>query len=109
MEDVLGFVVFHSGFEVSERVKGDLVDPRVVQLCSHFLRRLIRLRCVSHYGCLRMPTESVFLRKENREKLRKAEEKTSFSLARLINLLVEEGYLDELVTKHRKGNLRSAY
>jgi hypothetical protein len=56
-----------------------------------------------------MPTESVFLRKANREKLRKAEEKTGLSLARLINLLVEDGHLDELVTKHRKGNLRSAY
>jgi len=56
-----------------------------------------------------MPTESVFLRKGNREKLSKAEEKTGLSLARLINLLVEDGYLDELVTKHRKGNLRSAY
>jgi len=49
-----------------------------------------------------MPTESVFLRKGNREKLRKAEEKTGFSLVRLIDLLVEEGYLDELVVKHRK-------
>jgi hypothetical protein len=56
-----------------------------------------------------MPTESVFLRKGNREKLRKAEEKTGLSLARLINLLMEEGHLDELVTKHRKGSLRSAY
>jgi hypothetical protein len=36
VEDVLGFVVFHGGFEVSERVEGDLVDPRVVQLCSDF-------------------------------------------------------------------------
>ncbi len=58
---------------------------------------------------MRVPTESVFLRKANREKLRKAEEKTGLSLARLINLLVEDGHLDELVTKHRKGNLRSAY
>jgi hypothetical protein len=56
-----------------------------------------------------MPTESVFLRKGNHEKLRKAEEKTSLSLARLINLLVEEGYLDELLTKHRKANLRYAF
>jgi hypothetical protein len=56
-----------------------------------------------------MPTESVFIRKRNREKLRKAEEKTGLSLARLINLLVEEGYLDELLTKHRKTNLRSAF
>lgn len=37
VEDVLGFVVFHGRFEVSERVEGDLVDPRVVQLRSHFL------------------------------------------------------------------------
>ena len=56
-----------------------------------------------------MSTESVFLRKANREKLRKAEEKTGLSLARLINLRVEESHLDELVTKHRKGNLKSAY
>jgi hypothetical protein len=56
-----------------------------------------------------MPTESVFIRKGNREKLRKAEEKTGFSLARLINLLVEEGYLDEVVAKHGKGSLRSAF
>jgi len=66
-------------------------------------------RCARAFGCLRMPTESIFLRKENREKLRKAEEKTGFSLARLINLLVEDGYLDELVAKRRKGNLRSAF
>jgi hypothetical protein len=56
-----------------------------------------------------MPTESVFIRKGNREKLRKAEEKTGLSLARLLNLLVEDGHLDELVTKHRRGNLRSAF
>jgi hypothetical protein len=56
-----------------------------------------------------MPTESVFIRKGNREKLRKAEEKTGLSLARLINLLVEEGYLDELLTKHRRADLRSAF
>jgi len=56
-----------------------------------------------------MPTESVFIRKGNREKLRKAEEKTGLSLARLINLMVEEGHLDELITKHRKGNLKSAF
>jgi hypothetical protein len=43
------------------------------------------------------------------EKLRKAEEKTVFSLVRLINLLVEEGYLDELVVKHRKGRIKSAF
>jgi hypothetical protein len=73
------------------------------------MRRLVRLCRVSHQGCLRMPTESVFIRKGNREKLRKAEEKTGLSLARLINLLVEEGYLDELLTKHRRGNLRSAF
>jgi hypothetical protein len=30
-------------------------------------------------------------------------------LARLLNLLVEEGYLDDLLTKHRRGNLRSAF
>jgi len=53
-----------------------------------------------------MPTESVFLRKGNREKLRKAEEKTGLSLARLINLLVEEGHLYKLVIKHGKSNLR---
>ena len=56
-----------------------------------------------------MPTESVYLRKGNREKLRKAQEKTGFSLARLINLLVEEGYLDELLAKRSKGSLRSAF
>lgn len=56
-----------------------------------------------------MPTESIFLRKGNREKLRKAEEKTGFSFARLINLLVEDGYLDELVAKRGKGSLRSAF
>jgi hypothetical protein len=56
-----------------------------------------------------MPTESVFLRKCNREKLRKVEEKTGLSLARLINLLVEEGHLDEFLTEHRKANLRSAF
>ena len=55
-----------------------------------------------------MPTESVFIRKGNREKLRKAEEKTGLSLARLLNLLVEDGHLDELVTKHGKGNLKAA-
>jgi hypothetical protein len=41
--------------------------------------------------------------------MRKAEEKTGFSLARLINLLVEESYLDELVVKHGKVSLRSAF
>ena len=56
-----------------------------------------------------MPTESVFIRKGNREKLRKAEEKTGLSLARLLNLLVEEDYLDELLAKYRRGNLRSAF
>jgi len=52
-----------------------------------------------------MPTENVFLRKGNREKLRKAEERTDLSLARLINFLVEEGHLEELLTKYGKGNL----
>ena len=56
-----------------------------------------------------MPTESIYLRKENREKMRAAQEKTGLSLARLINLLVEEGHLDEVVAKHSKGSLRSAF
>ena len=43
------------------------------------------------------------------EKMRRAEEKTGFSLARLINLLMEEGYLDELMVKHRKGSIKSAF
>ena len=57
----------------------------------------------------RHPREQWGLKTKKSEKLRKAEEKTGFSLARLINLLVEEGYLDELVVKHRKVSLRSAF
>ena len=54
---------------------------------------------------LEVPTESVYIRKENRMRLRVAEEKTDLSLARLINLLIEDGHLDEVVVKHSKGTL----
>lgn len=64
---------------------------------------------IFYVGYLRMPTETVYIRKENRMRLRKAEERTGLSLARLLNLFVEEGYLEKVVAKHAKGSLRSAY
>ncbi len=42
-------------------------------------------------------------------RVRKAEEKTGLSLARLINLLEEDGDLDKLINKHRKDTLRSSF
>lgn len=56
-----------------------------------------------------MPTESVYISKENWLKLRKAAEKTGESLPRLINLLVEEGHLEEVVARRGVGSLRSAH
>jgi len=56
-----------------------------------------------------MPTESVYIRKENWLKLRKAAEKTGESVPRLINLLVEEGHLEEVLAKRDVGSLRSAH
>ena len=56
-----------------------------------------------------MPTEVVYIRKANREKLKRAEERTGKTLARLLNLFVEDGHLDEVEAKHSKGSLRSAY
>jgi hypothetical protein len=56
-----------------------------------------------------VPTEVVYIRKANREKLKKAEETTGKTLARLLNLFVEDGHLEEVVAKHSKGSLRSAH
>jgi len=56
-----------------------------------------------------MPTESVYIRKDNWLKLRKAADKTGESVPRLINLLVEEGHLEEVVAKRGVGSLRSAH
>jgi len=56
-----------------------------------------------------MPTESVYIRKDNWLKLRKAAEKTGESVPRLINLLVEEGHLEEVLAKRGVGSLRSAH
>jgi len=56
-----------------------------------------------------MPTESVYIRKENWLRLRKAAEKTGESLPRLINILVEDGHLEEVVAKRGVGSLRSAH
>jgi len=56
-----------------------------------------------------VPTESVYIRKENWLKLRKAAEKTGESVPRLLNLLVEEGYLEEVLAKRGMGNLRSQH
>jgi len=56
-----------------------------------------------------VPTESVYIRKENWLKLRKAAEKTGESVPRLLNLLVEEGYLEEVLAKRGVGSLRSAH
>jgi len=58
---------------------------------------------------LRVPTESVYIRKENWLKLRKAAEKTGESVPRLLNLLVEEGYLEEVLAKRGMGSLRSQH
>lgn len=56
-----------------------------------------------------MPTESVYIRKENWLKLRNAAEKTGESVPRLLNLLVEDGHLEEVVAKRGMGSLRSAH
>jgi len=56
-----------------------------------------------------MPTESVYIRKENWLKLRKAAEETGESIPRLINLLVEDGHLKEVVAKRNMGSLRLAH
>ncbi len=37
VKGILGLVVFHGSFEMSERVEGYLLDSRVVQFCGHFL------------------------------------------------------------------------
>jgi len=56
-----------------------------------------------------MPTESVYIRKENWLKLRKAAEKTGQSVPRLLNLLVEDGHLEEVLAKRGMGSLRSQH
>jgi len=56
-----------------------------------------------------VPTEVVYIQKTNREKLKRAEERTGKTLPRLLNLFVEDGHLQEVVDKHGKGSLRSAY
>ncbi len=52
---------------------------------------------------MRVPTEVVYIRKANREKLKRAEERTGKTLARLLNLFVEDGHLEEVEAKHSKG------
>lgn len=57
---------------------------------------------------MRVPTLSVFFRKENYEALRKAEEKTDRTIGNLLNKLVKD-HLQDIVAKEQKGSLRSAH
>ena len=44
--DILSFMVFHCRFPMSQRVKGDLVQPRILQfLCkmSHLFREVLSM------------------------------------------------------------------